>query len=303
MKLSLALCLCSVSALLFSSCGMIGNSATAMKQKADKMRSNKDAHDINDSNSGGGALAGLAGITPQVNTSRLPAESDILWAPEDPNAPIEELEELWTQPLKTDWYISYDEALSAARREGKPVLIWFTDSKSSPTCKQLSNEVFSVKQFENWADENVVRLRIDSYVRDDNEDRLDRKIEYVKNLKERYKVLGSPVVLMLSPRGTVFGRYVGYKSGSADFYFGRLKQSHHVSMSDYGEWKESMEKRGYRVWHDNRGRTVFAKLLRYSNGQLLLVEPDGRKSRTTEKKLSPEDRQWLENEKAKRNQR
>lgn len=275
---------------------MLQNSASAIQQKA----SGGDSHDINDNNSGGGTLGGLAGLTPQVTASQLPAESDIVWAPEDPNAPIAELEELWTQPLKTEWYVSYDEAISAARREGKPVLIWFTNSKSSPTCKQLSNEVFSVKQFEDWADEHVVRLRVDSFIQDDDEDRLARKHEYVENLKEQYKILGAPVVIMISPRKTVFGRYVGYKSGGADFYFGRLKHSYDIAMDDYGEWKESMEKRGYRMWHDNRGRAVFAKLVQYHKGQLLLVEPDGRRSRTSEKKLSPEDKRWIENEKAKR---
>lgn len=285
--------------LSLSQCGMLKNSASAMALKAQRLKDDGEANrfDVNEGNTGGGGIAGVGNVSPRVRASQLPDEDDIVWAPEDPNEPIQQLEELWQKPVKDSWYVSYDEAMTASRQSGKPVLIWFTHSGSSPLCKVLSAELFSTNLFEKWASEKVIRLRVDSAVYDDNEDLKARKIEYVKKLKKRYKILGAPVVLMVSPREAIFGRYVGYRSGDPGFYLGRLKNSYRVAMEDYGKWRDEMEEKGYRVWHDRRGRTVFAKLLRYSKGRLLLVEPDGTKSQTTESKLSRADRDWVKRKK------
>ncbi|SHJ33754.1 Thioredoxin-like [Rubritalea squalenifaciens DSM 18772] len=282
---------------------MLKNSATAINQKADDMRSKKESHDVNEANSGG-FLGDLNKVTPRVTADQLPDEDSIYYlSDEDPDAAPEALVETWENPVSNDWYESHSEAMKVARRSGSPVLIWFTNSKHSPTCKLLDREVFSTKVFKDWAEDKVVRLQVDSnVVEGDTAVRL-RKKEYVKKLKERYNVLGAPVVVVLSPRDSVFGNYAGYKGGNAEFYFGRLRQAYRVAMQDYGKWKESMEKRGYRIWHDNRGRSVFAKLKRYHNGQLLLVDPDGNLSRTHERKLSVEDRQYIADEKAKRSSR
>ncbi|HCQ38603.1 MAG TPA: hypothetical protein DIV39_05570, partial [Verrucomicrobiales bacterium] len=57
---------------------------------------------------------------------------------------------------------------------------------------------------------------------------------------------------------------------------------------------------GYREWADQQGRKVFARLTRYKSGQLILVEPDGRKIRASESRLSDADRTWIAAERAKR---
>lgn len=248
-----------------------------------------------------GSLADLEGVTPLVNAGQLPSEDEIEWADEDPNAPMS-LDEVWSKKPQDEWNVSYFKAVKQARRQGRPLLIWFTHSSSSPMCKKLSMEVFSAKGFRDWASENVIRLRVDSLVNDEDVALRTRKREYIQKLKRRYKVVGAPVVLLVSPRGTVAAKYVGYHSGNGEFYFGRLKSGYKVALKDYANWREEMESKGYRMWHDRRGRTLFAKLNRYKVTHIELKEPDGSKSTLAIKKLSAEDQQWIEREKRKHEQ-
>jgi thioredoxin-related protein len=176
-------------------------------------------------------------------------------------------------------------------------LIWFTDSQNSVNCKVLSAELFNNAEFGEWADETFVRLRVDSRVTgtDTNDETL--KKSYVKELKERYKVLGTPMLVVLTPAEDVILREKGYAKGQANYKWGLLRQSAKVAMEKHQEWKKKMEKKGYRTWKDPRGRKIFAKLVAYKEGELIIVEPDGTRARTKEKNLSPADQDWIAEQK------
>ena len=276
---------------MLTSCGMLGNSAEAIGNKVKSM-----GEDPEDAQQDGG-LKSLSEITPRTSASMaaLPSEEDILWAPEDPDAEMEELGDLWeNMPKQVDaWHVSYSKAMQTSRKEGKPVLIWFTDSQGNPVDKSLSTEVFGQQKFKSWAEEKLVLLRVDSTIYDEDARMRQRKRDYVQDLKKRYKVLGAPVVLVVSPRGTSFGKYVGYKTGNPEFYFGQLKSGYRNALEDYGRWREEYERKGYRVWHDHRGRKVFAKPRALRDGTLYLITPSGKKSQTPLSNLSAEDRAWV----------
>ena len=200
------------------------------------------------------------------------------------------------------WLTDLDEAREIAAGEGKPMLVWFTSTMQgrSPLCRYLSAELFSTPDFESWAEEKLVRLRLDFNVKGDNEDEELRKKAYLEALKKRYKANGLPMVLVMAPDGTVTGRYKGYKRGGAAFYFGRLKSAVEAAERHQESWVKKMERKGYRTWTGRKGNKIFARLLRYLEGELLLVEPDGRKFRASEKNLSDEDRLWIASQKSKR---
>jgi hypothetical protein len=281
------------------SCGTLSRSARAVGGKV-KTLNNKpgelEDHQYDIDEPSERSLSALSDNAVVTKAGQLATrEEDIVWAPEDPNMPITELEGLSVEDAPIDsWYLDFDKAMNKAEVEGKPIMIWFTRSKNSPLCKLLSSELFVLNEFEDWADANVVRLRVDSnIVETDTAKRKDRE-QYVKDLKSRFRILGQPVVVIISPRGTEFGKYRGYKSGTAEFYFGRLRNAQRTAQEDYVGWRSEMENKGYRTWHDARGRSVFAKVLRYRDGRIWLVEPDGKKSSTTVNKLSAEDRQYIE---------
>lgn len=248
----------------------------------------------------GGNVAGKplpSGITP---------EEDIVYTdPDHPEAGIPELETLLAAPKRGPWEESVTIARQRSGREGKPLLIWFTDSQSSPMCKALSQELFSTSEFGTWATEKLVRLKVDANVTaDEPELTLDQKTQllinrkaYALELKKRYKIMGYPSLIMLSPSGEVVGRYRGFKRGESEFLWGQLKHAEAVSAEAYKGWRAGLEKKGYREWQDRKERKLFARLTSYSHGTLTFIEPDGTRSRTQEESLSDKDRAWIAEQK------
>lgn len=245
---------------------------------------------------GGNALPAPANLTPT---------EDIAWTGFDGEG-IPELANLMAAPKKGSWEESETLARQTAARQGKPILVWFTDSARSPICKVLSTELFSDAAFGKWAEDKLVRLRVDANaeVNDpnlslDQEKTREAEIkDYVKRMKKRYRILGHPSVIMLNPSGEVIARYRGYKRGDKDYYWGLIRQGVASSEAAYRDWRKGLEAKGYREWRGECGRKVFAKLLSYSKGTLILIEPGGERFRTMQESLSQDDRKWIEDQKA-----
>ncbi|MEI6176050.1 MAG: thioredoxin fold domain-containing protein [Verrucomicrobiota bacterium] len=258
-------------------------------------------------------------VTPGGNATAplnfTPEEDIVFIDPDNPDASLPELSAILAKAPKRSnpWEESETIAKQRAAREGKPLLIWFTDSKNSPMCKALSQDLLSTPDFEKWALEKLVRLRIDanvassSFVTDkdislsDKESRMVDVRSYATRLKKQYKVLGYPALVMLNPSGEVIGHYRGYRRGQGDYTWGLLKQAEAVSANAYQSWRAGLEKKGYREWKDRKDRKVMAKLVRYSNGTPILIEPDGTRCRTEESKLCDSDRAWIAEQKKLRN--
>lgn len=253
----------------------------------------------------GGNMANQQSLSPLFTDPK-----DIVYTdPDNPEAAIPELTTLLANNQRGPWEESEKLASQRSVREGKPMLIWFTNSQNSPMCKAVSQELFSEHDFGDWATENLVRLRIDDHVdvtdpnmSIDDAQQLEYRIkDYNSKLKKQYKVMGYPSLVMVSPSGEVVGRYRGYKRGDAKFLWGQLKQAKVVSDTAYQGWRAGMEKKGYREWSDRRGRKIFAKLVSYNRGNLVLIEPDGGRARTQENSLSDKDREWIAEQQKLRN--
>ena len=245
-----------------------------------------------------------AGFTP---------EEDIVFTdPDNPNAPIPELAGLLTAKRneRGPWERDIRVARKKSMRQGKPTLIWFTDLRSSPRCRQLEKELFSQAKFQKWATENLIRAQVDESMEfGDRGLSLDQEqtlriefAKYVRKLKNHYKVLGYPSLVMVDTQGRVVGHYRGYKAGQAELTWGRLRQGVAVAEASNKAWSQQLTARGYREWRDLQGRKLIAKLKHYdyATGNLHLIEPDGSRSRVNERTLSAADRRWIEAEKAKR---
>jgi len=240
----------------------------------------------------------------------LTPEDDIFFTdPDNPDAKLPELSTLLTAPKRGPWEDSETIARQRSAREGKPLLIWFTDSARSPMCKALAQELFATPAFESWASEKLIRLRVDANLQvndpdltlSEKESRLVDLKTYVARMKKTYKAMGYPSLFLLNPSGEVIGHYRGYKRGGAEFLWGQIKHGEAVSANTYKIWCAGLEKKGYRQWRDLRERAVFAKLTGYANGTLTLIEPDGTRSRTRENLLSEKDRAWITEQKKLRN--
>lgn len=230
---------------------------------------------------------------------------EIVWTDpdaEDGGAVTQELKDLLSAaPTEGPWRKSYTNAFREARLTGKPVLMWFTDSRNSPNCRALNEDLFSKREFESWAEETFVRLQFDQNVQGSKTDNdSSTKAAFIKDMKKRYKVLGQPTLLVLTPAGEVIGRYRGYQRGESEYKWGQLRQGAKLAGEAHEKWIARMEKKGYRFWSDPRGRKLFAKLISYQDGDLILVEPDGTRARTKERHLSPDDQDWIAEQKRRR---
>lgn len=250
----------------------------------------------------GGTPIKAGGNVRPIPAGAMLADDEIVWTnADDATVDIPELDGLMKEAGKTDgpWLQSEGAAKRRSKQTGKPMLIWFTD-KENPYSKNLNSDLFSRDDFETWAKENVVRLMVDQSVQGTSMRDTDAKQIYVRELKQRYKVMGHPTVLVLSSSGEVIGRYRGYVKGRADFMWGQIKQGVHVATENSKKFREALEKKGYRDWSDGSGRTIFAKLSSYQDGVLVLAEPDGQRARTKETHLSAADQEWIRQEKEKR---
>lgn len=257
-----------------------------------------------------GVLPDQVGEGVKIQGYTLPSDDSIAWSDEhNPNADIK-FDQAFKKAVKPQslWFNSYQLARRESIRSGKPMLIWFTRTNEggSPKCKKLREELYNRSDFKAWARTKVVRLKIDLApkisMRGDNGEILgadNDKRKYAESLKKRYRVHGVPAVIVESPSEGVMAQYRGYR-GDSNAYFGKLKDNILTHEHNYGIWRHKMLRKGYREWTGSNGLKVFAKLTRYSQGKLLLVEPDGRKLKTSEARLSKKDRAWLDHEKARR---
>ncbi|MFN5983230.1 MAG: thioredoxin family protein [Fluviicola sp.] len=59
------------------------------------------------------------------------------------------------------WYTDLNEAQAAAKKSGKPLMLFFTGSDWCGWCKRLDAEVFSKPEFKTWSDKEVIMLVVD----------------------------------------------------------------------------------------------------------------------------------------------
>ena len=118
-----------------------------------------------------------------------------------------------------NWEENLETALQKAKAENKAVLVNFTGSDWCQWCIKLSDEVFSKSEFEDYAEDNLILVRLD----------FPRNIEqsaetkaYNNQLAQRYGVQGFPTVLLFNSQGQMVLQ-TGYQPGGPVSYVEHLK--------------------------------------------------------------------------------
>ena len=118
-----------------------------------------------------------------------------------------------------NWEENLETALQKAKTENKAVLVNFTGSDWCVWCQKLSTEVFSQSEFEDYADDNLILVRLD----------FPRSIEqsaetkaYNNQLAQRYGVQGFPTILLFNSQGKMVLQ-TGYQPGGPVSYVNHLK--------------------------------------------------------------------------------
>lgn len=117
------------------------------------------------------------------------------------------------------WLTNIDEAMKLSEKTGKPILADFSGSDWCGWCIKLDDEVFSKKEFKDFAKDNLILLLVDFPSRKpiSKAQRLHNK-----KLAKKYKIRGYPTVLLLDSKGKIIFR-TGYQRGGAAKYVAHLK--------------------------------------------------------------------------------
>ena len=108
--------------------------------------------------------------------------------------------------IPAPWLISFDRAMTDARKEDRLVLAYFSGSDWDAWCQKLDEDVLNTELFRDWAAKNVILLRIDF----PREKPLPSSIaSQNEQLKARYAISKTPSFVLLDPWGQAVAR-AGY---------------------------------------------------------------------------------------------
>ena len=112
------------------------------------------------------------------------------------------------------WLTSWDQAVTASKKSGKPILMEFTGSDWCPYCTKFQKEVLSTSQFQEWAARNVVLLELDFPRSSPQSEALKKQNA---GLKEKYHQEIYPTVVVVDATGKEIGRTNRGKDGPAAY--------------------------------------------------------------------------------------
>ena len=118
-----------------------------------------------------------------------------------------------------NWEENLETALQEAKTQNKAVLVNFTGSDWCVWCQKLSAEVFSKSEFEDYAEDNLILVKLDfpRNIEQSNETKM-----YNNQLMQKYGIKGFPTILLFNPQGKVVLQ-TGYQPGGPVSYIDHLK--------------------------------------------------------------------------------
>jgi protein disulfide-isomerase len=117
------------------------------------------------------------------------------------------------------WEENLETALQKAKTENKAVLVNFTGSDWCVWCKRLSSEVFSKNEFEDYAEDNLILVKID--FPQNIEQSAETKL-YNNQLAQKFSIQGYPTILLFNSTGNLV-LTTGYQPGGPENYVSHLK--------------------------------------------------------------------------------
>lgn len=224
---------------------------------------------------------------------------ELIWTnPDDPDADIPALTEAFANRRNGNaWQSDMGYAIKLARQNELPLIVWFHDSVVSPASNALGKEYLNTKEFNDWCNGRVIRLRLDSgeSLNDATAGSARYNFKEINALQRRYGLTKKPSLAIITPSGKIVERIDGF-DGFLNGFIRDLQNGVKMAENEYKEYKENLRARGFREWRPARGgRSVFAKFVRYDAQRKLvyLKEGGGRISSTRLSAFCREDIDYL----------
>ncbi len=125
-----------------------------------------------------------------------------------------------TNAAEDMWLTDFEKAKQLSDELKRPILADFSGSDWCGWCIKLDKEVFSTKEFKDFASSNLVLLLVDFPAR---KSQSEKEKKQNKELAEKYGIEGYPTVLLLDKDGNVLAK-TGYRRGGAEAYIEHLKK-------------------------------------------------------------------------------
>lgn len=122
---------------------------------------------------------------------------------------------------ESGWLNDFEAAKAQAKAENKPIFINFTGSDWCGWCIKLEKEVFSKKEFQEYAKQHLILMEVDFPKKKE----LPEKVKAQnKALDKEFKIEGYPTLFLLDAEGKRLSGDVGYRAGGAAAYVEHLKE-------------------------------------------------------------------------------
>ena len=118
-----------------------------------------------------------------------------------------------------NWNGNLEKAVEQAKKENKALLVNFTGSDWCIWCKRLSSEVFQQRDFEDYAEKNLILVMLD-FPRDIPQSQ--ETITYNNTLAQKYGIQGFPTILIINSKGELVAK-TGYQPGGGANYVNLIK--------------------------------------------------------------------------------
>lgn len=130
----------------------------------------------------------------------------------------------FAQNHKVDWQTDYDKAVKMAKKQEKPILLFFTGSDWCGPCKMLVEDFFDSNRFAKIAKESLVIYEADFPRNKDLLTQKQRKKNYY--LSTMYDVSSYPTVVIIDKNGNEIARKKSYNlMRDASYHFAFLKKA------------------------------------------------------------------------------
>lgn len=120
---------------------------------------------------------------------------------------------------EVQWSTDLPAAQTQAKKDKKLVLVNFTGSDWCSWCKKLQKEVFTTKEFDDYAKNKLVLVEIDFPNQKQQPAALKKANEA---LQAKYKAEGFPTIVALNGEGKEVWRQVGYMPGGPKAWIAKL---------------------------------------------------------------------------------
>lgn len=125
-----------------------------------------------------------------------------------------------TLALANGWMTDWEAAKAKAKAENKPILINFTGTDWCGWCIRIEKEVFSKKEFQEYAEKNLILMEVDFPKKKE----LSAEIKAQnKALDKEFKIEGYPTIFLLDAEGKKISEDIGYREGGPEAYAKHLQ--------------------------------------------------------------------------------